>query len=162
MTKKEIVKAISEELDLTQLRTKEIVQRTFDLIVETLVTEGRIELRNFGVFEVRRREPRVARNPRTNEKVMVEEKHVVAFKPGKEMHARIQEAMGEDGNGKPAAAAGERPADHHGPQPPPRLRVVGDPDDELPLHEVEKERARREDALRRREEALALSGVGEP
>ena len=65
MTKKEIVKAISEELGLTQLKTKEIVQKTFDAIVETLVTDRRIELRNFGVFEVKKRAARKARNPRT-------------------------------------------------------------------------------------------------
>ena len=53
MTKKEIVKTISDEIGLTQLKTKEIVQKTFDAIVETLVDERRIELRNFGVFEVR-------------------------------------------------------------------------------------------------------------
>ena len=55
VTKKEIVKTISEELGLTQLKTKEIVQKTFDAIVEALVEEGRIELRNFGVFEVKKR-----------------------------------------------------------------------------------------------------------
>ena len=54
MTKKEIVKTISEEIGLTQLKTKEIVQKTFDAIVETLVEDHRIELRNFGVFEVKR------------------------------------------------------------------------------------------------------------
>ncbi len=52
MTKKEIVNSISGKTGLTQLRTKEIVQMTFDAIIETLVQEGRIELRNFGVFEV--------------------------------------------------------------------------------------------------------------
>ena len=57
MTKKEIVKTISEEIGLTQLKTKEIVQKTFDAIVETLVEDGRIELRNFGVFEVKRERP---------------------------------------------------------------------------------------------------------
>ena len=55
MTKKEIVKTISDEIGLTQLKTKEIVQKTFDAIVETLVEERRIELRNFGVFEVKKR-----------------------------------------------------------------------------------------------------------
>ena len=50
MTKKEIVKTISEEIGMTQLKTKEIVQKTFNAIVETLVEERRIELRNFGVF----------------------------------------------------------------------------------------------------------------
>ena len=57
MTKKEIVRTISEEIGLTQLKTKEIVQKTFDAIVEALVEEDRIELRNFGVFEVKRRAP---------------------------------------------------------------------------------------------------------
>ncbi len=90
MTKKEIVKTISEEIGLTQLKTKEIVQKTFDAIVETLVEDGRIELRNFGVFEVKKRAARKARNPRTGDKVFVPEKFVVTFKPGKEMEERVR------------------------------------------------------------------------
>lgn len=90
MTKKEIVKTISEEIGLTQLKTKEIVQKTFDAIVETLVADGRIELRNFGVFEVKKRAARKARNPRTGDKVDVPEKFVVTFKPGKEMEERVR------------------------------------------------------------------------
>jgi nucleoid DNA-binding protein len=90
VTKKEIVKQISEEIGLTQLKTKEIVQKTFNAIVETLITESRIELRNFGVFEVKRRKARKARNPRTGEKVDVEPKNVVTFKPGKEMEERVR------------------------------------------------------------------------
>ena len=91
MTKKEIVKTISEEIGLTQLKTKDIVQKTFDAIVETLVEDRRIELRNFGVFEVKKRAARKARNPRTGEKVFVPEKFVVTFKPGKEMEERVRE-----------------------------------------------------------------------
>ena len=91
MTKKEIVRTISEEIGLTQLQTKEIVQKTFDAIVDTLVKDRRIELRNFGVFEVKRRAPRKARNPRTSEKVFVPAKYVVTFKPGKEMEERVRE-----------------------------------------------------------------------
>ena len=91
MTKKEIVRTISEEIGLTQLQTKDIVQKTFNAIVEALVEEGRIELRNFGVFEVKRRAPRKARNPRTGDKVFVPEKYVVTFKPGKEMEERVRE-----------------------------------------------------------------------
>ena len=90
ITKKEIVRAISEEIGLTQLKTKEIVQKTFDAIIEALVREGRIELRNFGVFEVKQRAARKARNPRTGEKVYVPKKFVVTFKPGKEMQHRIR------------------------------------------------------------------------
>src|SRR3954452_5852674 len=90
VTKKEIVKQISEELGLTQLKTKEIVQKTFNAIVETLLKDKRIELRNFGIFEVKRRKARKARNPRTGEKVDVEPKNVVTFKPGKEMEERVR------------------------------------------------------------------------
>jgi nucleoid DNA-binding protein len=98
VTKKEIVrqlcdKANQEKLlkgNLTQLATKEIVQWTFDAIIETLVTEGRIELRNFGVFEVRQRKPRKARNPRTGDRVDVAAKNVVTFQPGKEMEERVR------------------------------------------------------------------------
>ena len=124
MTKKEIVKTISEEIGLTQLKTKEIVQKTFDAIVETLVEDtksninkggdgplGRIELRNFGVFEVKRRAARKARNPRTGEKVFVAEKFVVTFKPGKEMEEKVR--MLE------RASAGEVAASWLGDRPPP-------------------------------------------
>ena len=90
MTKKEIVKEISEALGMTQLKTKEIVQKTFDAIVKTLVEDGRIELRNFGVFEVKKRAARKARNPRTGDKVFVPEKFVVTFKPGKEMEEKVR------------------------------------------------------------------------
>lgn len=93
MTKKEIVKQISDKLKLPQIKTKEIVQLTFDSIVETLVREGRIELRNFGVFEVKRRKPRKARNPRTGESVQVEGKNVVTFQPGKVMEDQVKEAL---------------------------------------------------------------------
>jgi len=90
VTKKEIVKQISERIGLTQLKTKEIVQQTFDAIVDTLIEVGRIELRNFGVFEVKMRKPRKARNPRTGERVNVEAKKVVTFKPGKEMEDLVR------------------------------------------------------------------------
>ena len=90
MTKKDIVRTISEQLDLPQLRTKELVQRTFDALVDSLVREGRIELRNFGVFQIKKREARMARNPRTGEQVPVKAKFVVTFKPGKEMEARVR------------------------------------------------------------------------
>ncbi len=111
MTKKEIVKTISDEIGLTQLKTKEIVQKTFDAIVETLVEEKRIELRNFGVFEVKKRAARKARNPRTGDKVYVPEKYVVTFKPGKEMEERVRELERQAA----AAASAKQAADGHAP-----------------------------------------------
>lgn len=116
MTKKEIVKTISDEIGLTQLRTKEIVQKTFDAIVDTLVEERRIELRNFGVFEVKKRAARKARNPRTGERVDVAEKFVVTFKPGKEMEERVrqlEEAAAAERAAKNAATS--TPSDHETP-----------------------------------------------
>ncbi|MCH8828897.1 MAG: integration host factor subunit beta [Planctomycetes bacterium] len=101
MTKKEIVKAISEEIGLTQLQTKKIVQKTFDAIVKTLVRDRRIELRNFGVFEVKKRAARIARNPRTGVPVDVDEKYVVTFKPGKEMEEKVRQLA------SPAKTSGE-------------------------------------------------------
>ena len=104
MTRKEIVRSISEDLGLTQLQTKQIVQKVFQAILNTLAEEGRVELRNFGVFEVKRRGPRRARNPRTGEKVSVPEKSVVTFKPGQTMQQRV-EALG-NANGDGAETAG--------------------------------------------------------
>src|SRR5688500_6090250 len=109
VTKKEIVKTISEEIGMTQLRTKEIVQETFDAIVETLVQDGRIELRNFGVFEVKKRAARKARNPRTEQRVDVTEKFVVTFKPGKEMEVKVRLIEELDASGRAAAAVKSHP-----------------------------------------------------
>jgi len=112
VTKKEIVKQISDRANLTQLRTKEIVQWTFDAIIETLESEGRIELRNFGVFEVKVRKARTARNPKTNEEVEVAEKRVVTFQPGKVMEERVRKSTPLAGKRK-----GRKGTDADGPVP---------------------------------------------
>jgi integration host factor subunit beta len=97
MTKKELAKAISEELDINSGLTLKVVQKVFDGITETLVEEGRIELRNFGVFEVGKRQARKARNPRTGENVKVPAKLVVSFKPGREMEERVSQLKKKPG-----------------------------------------------------------------
>ena len=107
MTKKEIVRSISEKLGITQLKTKEIVQCVFDDILETLVMEGRIELRNFGVFEVRKRAARKARNPRTGDPVQVKEKYVVVFKAGKVLEQAVQDKGTRRKRKKDRSAASE-------------------------------------------------------
>lgn len=115
MTKKEIVRSISDKTGLTQLQIKEIVQLTFEGIIDTLLEEGRVELRNFGVFQVKSRRARTARNPRTGRKVTVPEKFVVSFKAGKEMEERVQfldslavsraRALEEESDGNPTGLA---------------------------------------------------------
>ncbi len=93
MTKKEIAKAISEKVGLSQVQTKKVVQLTFDAIVETLAAGEDLELRNFGVFKVKHRVARRARNPKTGSEVMVPEKYVVNFKAGKEMGRKVDRLL---------------------------------------------------------------------
>ena len=102
-----MAKAIADETGIPQGRAAAIVQRIFDGITETLLSEGRLELRNFGVFEVKERKPRRARNPRTGDRVNVPAKRVVTFKPGREMGERVgrlAKVPGRDGE-----AAGRQP-----------------------------------------------------
>jgi nucleoid DNA-binding protein len=104
MTKKDMAKAIAEEMGLTQIQVKAIIQRVFTGITETLLHEGRLELRNFGVFEVKRRRPRRARNPRTGQAVAVPAKRVVTFKPGREMEERVGQLTTVPGGAAVASA----------------------------------------------------------
>jgi integration host factor subunit beta len=118
VTKKEIVKTISDSCGLTQLQTKEIVQKTFEAIIETLVEDPRhrIELRNFGVFEVKKRAARKARNPRTGDRVDVPSKWVVTFKPGKEMEEKVLQLEEEDRRREAALAGQAMPMASSAPQ----------------------------------------------
>ena len=94
MTKNEMALKIAERLRMQQTDVKRIVQMTFDGIVEVLATEGRIELRDFGVYTVKTRKPKKARNPKTGEPAMVPERKVVTFKAGKFMADRVNGLVG--------------------------------------------------------------------
>ena len=90
MTKRELVVPISGEIDLVQRQVFGIVQRTLDYISEAVAKGETVELRNFGVFEVKVRKARVGRNPNKPEKdVRIPPHAVVKFKPGKEMRAAV-------------------------------------------------------------------------
>jgi nucleoid DNA-binding protein len=91
MTKNEIATLIAGRAGIIQPDARRIVQLVFDGISDTIASEGRLELRGFGVFEIRTRKSRKARNPKTGESVMVPERKVVSFKPGKEM---VEKALG--------------------------------------------------------------------
>ena len=108
MGRKEIIESIAEDLSLTQAKARKIVQKVFEGIPQALAEEGRVELRNFGVFEVKRRAARTSRNPRTGETVDVPAKLVVTFKPGQVMQQRVAE-LGVDGD--PARSPGD-PGEH--------------------------------------------------
>ncbi len=69
-----------------------LVAVVFETITQTLEAGARVELRGFGAFSVRKRDPRVGRNPRTGETVHVPGKHVPFFRTGKELRQRIDDA----------------------------------------------------------------------
>ncbi len=92
MTKKDIIMKISEETNLKQVEVKEVVQRTFDLIVDSLGRGEKVELRNFGIFKIKTRKGRLGRNPRTGTGVSIPDKKVVSFKAGMKMKTDVEES----------------------------------------------------------------------
>ena len=90
MTKRDLVVRISEETGLVQQTVLAVIQKTFDYISEALAQAKKVELRNFGVFEVKLRKARVGRNPNapTND-VRIPPRSVVKFKAGKEMRETV-------------------------------------------------------------------------
>src|ERR1041385_8164433 len=90
LTKRDLVIRISEETGIPQQQVLEAVQRTLDYISQALAKGDKVELRNFGVFEVKVRKARVGRNPNAPETdVPIPERAVVKFKPGKEMRETV-------------------------------------------------------------------------
>jgi len=90
MTKRDLVVRISSETGLTQQQVLEVVQKTLDCVAEALTQGKTVELRNFGVFEVKVRKARIGRNPNSPAKdVPIPPRAVVKFKPGKEMRETV-------------------------------------------------------------------------
>lgn len=90
MTKKDIVLKIAEETGLKQTDVKLSVQKALDHIIAALGRGETVELRNFGIFKVRSRRPRVGRNPRTGTKVPIPERKAVSFKAGMIMKKKVR------------------------------------------------------------------------
>jgi len=90
LTKRDIVVRISEETSLIQTQVFDVVQKTLDMIAESLAKGDKVELRNFGVFDVKIRKARVGRNPHKPETdVAIPARAMVKFKAGKEMRAEV-------------------------------------------------------------------------
>jgi nucleoid DNA-binding protein len=105
MTKRDIVVRISEESGMQQQKVLEIVQQTLDYIAEALARGKKVELRNFGVFEVKVRKARIGRNPNAPETdVPIPRRAVVKFKAGKEMRELVLRLTPEDGHSAPTPA----------------------------------------------------------
>ena len=93
MTKRELVIEVAERLGHTQNEVAAVVQATLDSITGTLTEGGRIEIRNFGVFEIKVRDARIGRNPRTGAAVPIHEKRVAVFKPGKALKELVESGV---------------------------------------------------------------------
>lgn len=90
MIKSELVAKIAEEHpQMLQRDVETAVSAVFEVISDALARGDRVELRGFGAFSVKTREPRIARNPRTGEEVQVPEKRAPFFKAGKELRERL-------------------------------------------------------------------------
>jgi nucleoid DNA-binding protein len=90
LTKRDLVIRISEETGLIQTQVFDVVQKTLDYIAESLAKGDKVELRNFGVFDVKIRKARVGRNPNKPETdVPIPARAMVKFKAGKEMRAEV-------------------------------------------------------------------------
>lgn len=85
MTKADVVNVIASATGLTKVETEAVVNGFISTIRDSLKDGKGIEIRGFGTFKVRRKKPRVARNPRSGEKVNIPEKFVPVFKPSKEL-----------------------------------------------------------------------------
>jgi integration host factor subunit beta len=100
VTKKQLTDRVADATGNKRVLIKNLVQQFLDEVVSELVKGNRLEFRDFGVFTVRERKPRIAQNPRTLERVEVPSKRTVKFKVGRRMRDRIQKPAG-----KPASPA---------------------------------------------------------
>jgi integration host factor subunit beta len=99
MTKAELIEEVSRVVEMSRKDSEVIVETIFDSIVRALRTNEKIEIRGFGSFRTRQRQPRIGRNPKTGTRVEVPAKRIPFFKPSKELKDLV--------NGSHAAAAGE-------------------------------------------------------
>jgi integration host factor subunit beta len=91
MTKADLIDEVSHLAELTRKDSEVIVETIFDSVVRSLRAGDKIEIRGFGSFRTRQRNPRVGRNPKTGERVEVPAKKIPFFKPSKELKDLVNE-----------------------------------------------------------------------
>lgn len=89
MVRSELIECISSKLDLTAQKSEEYINSFFDSIVEALIEEGRVEIRGFGAFTIRKYKPYNGRNPKTGQKITVAGKKLPFWKTGLELRQRV-------------------------------------------------------------------------
>jgi integration host factor subunit beta len=89
MTKAELIEEVSKVVEMTRKDSEVIVETIFESIVNSLHTGDKIEIRGFGSFRTRQRQPRIGRNPKTGTRVEVPSKRIPYFKPSKELRDMV-------------------------------------------------------------------------
>jgi integration host factor subunit beta len=107
MTKADLIDEVSRQVELTRKDSEVIVETIFDSIVHSLRAGDKIEIRGFGSFRTRQRNPRVGRNPKTGDRVEVPAKKIPFFKPSKELKDLVNTSTPE---AQPAPAAPAPPS----------------------------------------------------
>lgn len=105
MTKAELIDEVSKVVEMTRKDSETIVETIFDSIVNSLHKGEKIEIRGFGSFRTRQRQPRVGRNPKTGSRVEVPSKRIPFFKPSKELRDLVNHSNTKDHASAPAAEA---------------------------------------------------------
>ena len=96
ITKRDLVIQISNETGLTQQQVFDVIQHTVENITRSLAQNDDVVIRNFGAFSVRKMRAKVGRNPnRPEDEVIIPERAVVKFKPGKELKERVAKLLPE-------------------------------------------------------------------
>jgi nucleoid DNA-binding protein len=114
ITKKQLTDRIADRTGQKRVLVKQVIQMFLDEIIDELAEGKRLEFRDFGVFETKRRKPRIAQNPRTLERVHVPVKWTVKFKVGRMMKQKVQNAVQGGAGAAPIqriAAEGDSPGD---------------------------------------------------
>jgi integration host factor subunit beta len=107
MTKAELIEEVSKVVEMTRKDSEIIVETIFESIVNSLHKGDKIEIRGFGSFRTRQRQPRVGRNPKTGSRVEVPSKRIPYFKPSKELRDLVNQSAAA---GSPATRNGGEPA----------------------------------------------------
>ena len=93
MTKADLIEVIHDKVGLSKKESADIVELVFETMKQTLESSEKIKISGFGNFEVRNKNLRIGRNPKTGESVGLSGKHVPHFKPGKELRDRVNDAL---------------------------------------------------------------------
>jgi integration host factor subunit beta len=109
MTKADLIEEVARVVEMTRKDSEVIVEAIFDSIVKSLRAGDKIEIRGYGSFRTRQRQPRVGRNPKTGDRVEVPSKRIPYFKPSKELKDLVNQSMAVPA-AETAAPASEPPS----------------------------------------------------